>query len=292
MQHFGRIDVVINNAGVGAPGALLEQSDDAITAQWDLHVAAPIRLTREALPALKASRGHVFFVGSGVARVPTPYFGAYPAAKAAIRAVAGQLRRELRPIGVAVTYADPGAVDTEFSQASGMERAAKSTATTSPAHVAKRILNATRKRPRRVNAVPWQTAAVVLGEWLPRIADLVISRVVDKPAAQVPATAAPQPQPQPRPEPQPPPLDDRSDFEKALEPVARRMERVKLPQRFLAELLQPNEELQLGDVAMRWAGMPNKNERAAVGEALDALCAGGFLEKTGDERWRVLRSAD
>jgi hypothetical protein len=43
---------------------------------------------------------------------------------------------------------------------------------------------------------------------------------------------------------------------------------------------------------MRWAGMPNKNERAALTEALDALAAGGFLEKTGDERWRVLRSAD
>jgi hypothetical protein len=47
----------------------------------------------------------------------------------------------------------------------------------------------------------------------------------------------------------------------------------------------------LSDAAMRWAGMPNKNERAAMAEALDALAAGGFLERTGDETWRVVRSA-
>ena len=43
---------------------------------------------------------------------------------------------------------------------------------------------------------------------------------------------------------------------------------------------------------MRWAGMPNKNERAALREALDALAAAGYLEPQEEETWRVVRAAD
>lgn len=82
------------------------------------------------------------------------------------------------------------------------------------------------------------------------------------------------------------------DFERALEPVARRMERVKLPAQFLRVALVPGETLALNALAMRWAGMPNKNERAAMREALDALAAAGFLEPCGNEAWKVLRAAD
>jgi hypothetical protein len=83
-----------------------------------------------------------------------------------------------------------------------------------------------------------------------------------------------------------------SNFEAALEPVARRMERVKLPASFLLELLREGGEIQLGETAMRWAGMPNKNERAALTEALDALTAAGFMERTGKETWKVVRSGE
>jgi hypothetical protein len=81
-------------------------------------------------------------------------------------------------------------------------------------------------------------------------------------------------------------------FEKALEPVARRMERVKLPAEFLRQALLLGATLKLNALAMRWAGMPNKNERAVLREALDALAAGGYLETVEDETWRVIRAAD
>ncbi len=83
-----------------------------------------------------------------------------------------------------------------------------------------------------------------------------------------------------------------SEFEAALDPVARRMERVKLPVSFLRDLLRTAGEIQLGEAAMRWAGMPNKNERAVLTEALDALAAAGFLERTGKETWIVVRPAE
>ncbi len=70
------------------------------------------------------------------------------------------------------------------------------------------------------------------------------------------------------------------------------MERVKLPQSFLREALVPGMRLDLNALAMRWAGMPNKNERAALREALDALEAGGYLRRVEDETWNVVRAPD
>jgi hypothetical protein len=81
------------------------------------------------------------------------------------------------------------------------------------------------------------------------------------------------------------------DFERALEPVARRMERVKLPTQFLREALVPGQSLGLNALAMQWAGMPNKNERAVMREALEALAAAGFLAPQGIDAWQVLRDA-
>ena len=83
-----------------------------------------------------------------------------------------------------------------------------------------------------------------------------------------------------------------TSFETALAPVARRMERVKLPESFLREALVPGTRLELNALAARWAGMPNKNERAAMRESLDALTAGGYLEPLEDEAWKVVRAAD
>ncbi|MGA8473512.1 MAG: SDR family NAD(P)-dependent oxidoreductase [Candidatus Cybelea sp.] len=300
LHAFGRIDVVVNNAGGGAYGALLQESDAAIEAQWQLNCAAPLRIARAALAQLEATRGQLIFVGSGSARIPLPNFGAYAPAKAAIRAAAIQLRRELRPLGIAVTYLDPGLVATEFHSSIGIERA-ETIPAASPQRVARAILRGIARRSAVVNGVPWQTAGAVLGEWLGALADpIVVSRftphltphpteppghpeppsVTLSPSTPLRTSSGPeerQPQSQP--------------FERALEPVARRMERVKLPQAFLREALVPGARIELKALAMRWAGMPNKNERAALLEALDALEAAGYLERLEDETWNVVRAA-
>ncbi len=69
------------------------------------------------------------------------------------------------------------------------------------------------------------------------------------------------------------------------------MERVKLREQFVHDLLREGDVLDPHEVALRWAGMPNKNERAATNEVLDALVGAGFLERDG-ERYRVLRGPD
>ena len=303
IHAFGRIDVVVNNAGHAMPGALLEQSDEAIEQQWQLHVAAPLRISRAALPYLRQVRGGLVFVGSGLARVPAPYYGAYCSVKAAVRAASSQLRRELRSEGVAVTYVDPGAVDTEFSQASGMP-SERDSISVKPERVARTMLRGIERRARVVNAVPAHVLGAVFGEWLPWITDPMIARMVSKPTqttapaanriAQTHAPAPPLVIPSNVSEAGPPQANraESNGFQETLAPLARRMERVKLSPAFVRQLLQPNTTITLSDAAMRWAGMPNKNERAALQEVFDALTKAGYLENTGDETWLVRRAVD
>lgn len=304
LRVFGQIDVVVNNAGGGAYGALLEQSDAAIEAQWQQHVAAPLRLARAALPYLETTRGQLVFVGSGIARVPMPSYGAYASVKAAIRAAAIQLRRELRARRIAVTYVDPGLVATEFHETMGVERPRRIKAAP-PDRIARTILRGISRRAATVNAIPWQTAGTIFGELLATLADPAISRMSPKKLARPDtprhAEAQTKAETEAKAEPQSlvilsPSKDDSptipSSFEKALNPVARRMERVKLSPAFVRDALLPGATLELNELAMRWAGMPNKNERAAMHEVLDALAAAGYLEPTGGETWKVVRAAD
>ena len=438
---FGHIDVLVNNAGAAAAGPLAMQNDEQLRAQFGTHVIGPLALTREALPTLRASRGHVFMLGSGVARVPVLGMGAYPPSKAALRSATSILRREIAALDVAVTYVDPGAVDTGFMTRAGMPGAPRDVLV-SPELVARKILLAIATRPNVLNVAPLQTAAVALGEVFPALAEAVLAhnpnmigtgpsiasfdlqrdnnggrgekialpsaprslplaaepvkeseealpppgsvmtpaepfveaRFSGTPAAEAPgplpeqppvATPPPYEQPParwqyeppeepvdeavaqaeamaaalppippqsdfaPAPpaapeaatpaetlEPEPPsplneheeddafgsheqtahhdlePLATGSSFDAALEPLLRRMERAKLSTDFVRSLLILDAVIDVGDSAMRWAGMPNKHERALTSEVFFALAEWGYLAPRADGRYRVLYEAD
>ncbi|MBV8720635.1 MAG: SDR family NAD(P)-dependent oxidoreductase [Candidatus Eremiobacteraeota bacterium] len=298
LQLSGRIDVLVNNAGAGAHGALLETSDAALDAQWQLHVGAPLRIARAALPHVEETHGQLVFVGSGIAQVPVPFYGGYAIAKAAIRAAAVQIRRELRGRGIAVTYVDPGLVATEFHEAIGVERDHHVRAAP-PEQVARAILRGIERRSPTVAGTWWQSLGTSAGE----IANAWADPTVAKFTPVVILSAAPQGAESKDHSAAPPPVilsgapqgaesKDHSRLEQTLEPVARRMERVKLQPTFVRDALVPGATLELNELAMRWAGMPNKNERAAMHEVLDALTAGGYLEPMGEETWKVVRAAD
>jgi short-subunit dehydrogenase len=296
LEKCGRIDVLVNNAGEASAGALVEQSDEALRRQFATHVTGPVALVREALPALQAAHGHVVMVGSGVARVPVDGLGAYSPAKAALRSATALLRRELQRYGVSVTYVDPGVVDTPFMERAGLAGAPKPIRV-SPEVVARKIWSSLAKRPRELNAVPWQTAAVALGEHFPRVTDALLSRTAHLVGTQN-AAAPPVVIPSVESEETPPIVipsvgaqrrsaRDSDDLETALEPHARRMERSGLRVQFVRELLVPGARLEAGEIAMRWAGMPNKHERALTVDVLQALQEAGYLESAGDDTWTV-----
>jgi len=301
LARFPTLDVLVNNAGFVSAGNISVQSNAELARQFGTHVVGPLALVREALAALRDSRGCVFMLGSGVARVPVGGLGAYPPAKAATRSATAILRRELRPLGIGVTYVDPGAVDTPFMQRAGMP-GAPARFLTAPKRVAQAILAAIARRPAEVNVVPWQTFAVALAQTFPGITEFVLERapalvggmdpppillIPEKPVLAPPVEAAPASDAA-RPVDAPPPP---AGLAAALEPVRNRMERLKLREEFVRGLLVPGALLDPSEVAMRWAGMPNKNERAVTDEVLDALADGGYLRPTGGA-FAVIKSAD
>jgi hypothetical protein len=73
--------------------------------------------------------------------------------------------------------------------------------------------------------------------------------------------------------------ENATSFDIALEPLRNRMERLKLSEAFVRTLLIPGSTLEPHEVALRWAGMPNKNERAITEEVLEALADAGILQR-------------
>lgn len=297
LAAFGGIDVLVNNAGGVAVGPIAQQSDEALREQVETHIVVPLALTREALPSLRAARGHVFFVGSGVARIPVGTLGAYPPVKAAVRNMTRIARNELRPDGIAVTYVDPGAVATEFMTRAGFAGPSPGLAA-SPYDVARKIFAAFATRRAVVNAVPWQTFFVGLGEAVPALTDFILARAPQIVGGEPLPVAATVPLPVEAATTEPPPPERESprvpssDFEAALAPLDSRMRRLKLGAPFVRGLLVPGTELDAADVALRWAGMPNKNERALTNDVLTALADAGYLQRTERDAFRVLREAE
>ena len=115
LDRFGRIDVVINNAGYG----VFKNVDEISVDEWDSVMATNVKgtflLTKAALPALKAQgSGHIVVVASDVAKRTFAGGSLYTASKYAQEAFMGALRKEVRPNGIKVTGVYSGLVDSHF----------------------------------------------------------------------------------------------------------------------------------------------------------------------------------
>lgn len=117
VEHFGSLDVLINNAGIGLPGYFGQSDPDALRRQVTVNFVAPMLLARHALPHLLNSRGTIICVGSAITFAANPIFGAYGATKAGLAYWTDALRRELRHRGVHVSLVELGPVGTEFFDA-------------------------------------------------------------------------------------------------------------------------------------------------------------------------------
>lgn len=116
LQHSaGRLDLLVNNAGYGAIGPVLDISPERLALQFQTNVFSVVAMTKAALPLLQQSRGTVLNIGSVSASLVTPFAGVYCASKAALHAISEALRMELEPLGVQVLLAVTGAVDTGFA---------------------------------------------------------------------------------------------------------------------------------------------------------------------------------
>ncbi len=116
-ERWGRLDVLVNNAGLVMAGPLAETDDAALGRLVATNVVAPIAMTREMLALLSAASGRVVNVGSILGDVGYPIFAAYSASKFALRGASDALRRELKDVGVGVTYVAPRGARTAATRA-------------------------------------------------------------------------------------------------------------------------------------------------------------------------------
>lgn len=113
-REAGRLDLLINNAGYGAMGPIMDADRDTLLRQFDTNVFAPLQLVRDSADLLRESKGLIVNIGSVSGVTTTPFSGVYCASKAALHAISDALRMELHPFGVQVMTVLPGAIASDF----------------------------------------------------------------------------------------------------------------------------------------------------------------------------------
>ncbi|MGC1527128.1 MAG: SDR family oxidoreductase [Phormidesmis sp.] len=111
----GKIDVLVNNAGFGQFGPLIDINQDELRQQFQTNTFAPLALVQQVAPSMKAQgSGLIVNIGSISGLVPTPFAGAYCASKAALHSLSEVMRMELAPFNIQVVTVQPGAIASSF----------------------------------------------------------------------------------------------------------------------------------------------------------------------------------
>lgn len=120
--HFGKLDVIVNNAGYALVGAVEEASEADIRAEFETNFFGALRVIRAALPWLRQQgHGHILGVSSVAGIVAGPIVGFYHASKWAFEALHESLAQEVKGFGIKVTLLEPGAYATDFSSQSSLK---------------------------------------------------------------------------------------------------------------------------------------------------------------------------
>ncbi|MDB5158071.1 MAG: short-chain dehydrogenase [Mucilaginibacter sp.] len=113
--HFGRLDIVLNNAGYSLVGTIEEAGADDVRALYETNIFGTLAVIKASLPLLRAQGGgHILGVSSGLGHVTMPVIGYYCSSKWAFEAIHESLAAEIKAFGIKVTIIEPGAYATEF----------------------------------------------------------------------------------------------------------------------------------------------------------------------------------
>ena len=123
-QKFGKIDVLVNNAGFGLMGTVEEISDAEAKYQFETNVFGVLNVLRAVLPSMRANKsGHILNISSIAGLTSNRGFGMYCATKHALEALSESLSQEVEPFGINVTIVEPGGFRTDFAGRSIKEAA-------------------------------------------------------------------------------------------------------------------------------------------------------------------------
>jgi NAD(P)-dependent dehydrogenase (short-subunit alcohol dehydrogenase family) len=125
IERFGRIDVLVNNAGFGLLGAVEESSAGEVRKQYETNVFGLLNVTRAVLPVLRKQRnGHVINISAIAGYSAFPGWGVYSSTKFAVEGLSEALAAELAPLGINVTVVEPGFFRTDFLDAASLSETA------------------------------------------------------------------------------------------------------------------------------------------------------------------------
>jgi len=123
--HFGRLDIVLNNAGYSLVGTIEEASANDVRALYETNILGALAVIQAALPLLrKQGGGHILGVSSGLGHVTLPVIGLYCSSKWAFEAIHESLAAEVKSFGIRVTIIEPGAYNTDFGSPESLKFAA------------------------------------------------------------------------------------------------------------------------------------------------------------------------
>ena len=126
LKRFGRVDVLVNNAGYGVAGAIEEVSEAELMPMYETNVFGLLRVTRAFLPQFRKQRtGHILNLSSIGGLTAGPGWGLYQGTKFAVEGLSEALAQEVAPLGIHVTIIEPGPFRTDFLGRSGVEAAKK-----------------------------------------------------------------------------------------------------------------------------------------------------------------------
>ncbi len=177
LERFGRIDVVINNAGHGIYWPAAASPEPETRALFDLNLFAPLSLAQAVIPHMRRQgSGTIVNVGSIAGHVALPWMPLYSASKSALGALTESLRMELKPDGIHVMLVCPGYVLTDFhSHSFGLRPPAKvvdgKRFAISPDRCARDIVNGLERRARIVVTPRWGWFMIGLHRLMPRVVE-------------------------------------------------------------------------------------------------------------------------
>lgn len=176
--HFGGVDVLVANAGVGGGGPFLLDDSAAFERIIEVNLLGSVRTTRAFLPALLERQGHVLQIASLAAFTPAPFMSAYCASKSGVEAFAHCLRGELSHHGVTVGVAYLGFTDTDMVREADSDPVLARMRASMPwpfgttnavAPAVERLVKGIERRSAHVYAQPWLRAMPLLRGALPAL---------------------------------------------------------------------------------------------------------------------------
>ena len=124
-DHFGRLDIVLNNAGYSLVGTIEEVSAEDVRSLYETNIFGTLSVIQAALPLLrKQGGGHILGISSGLGHVTLPVIGYYCSSKWAFEAIHESLAAEVKSFGIKVTIIEPGAYATDFGSPDSLKFAA------------------------------------------------------------------------------------------------------------------------------------------------------------------------